>query len=431
MAGPIDVAFCFDDHLALPGAIAILSLLESRREDVRLHVLTDPRLAAAPLLRTIAGRHGVSLRIIDAAPESRETLDATSAYGLPSLATYRRIFLGELLPDLDRILYLDADVLVRRCLSALWTLPLDGRTLAAVPDPWMITLPAVRAEFPDGYFNAGVLLLDLERCRTERLSARCLGEIRRRQEEAAARGATALSYSNEQTPLNACLRDDWKALPPLWNFTGLHGPRLAGLLGIPGGELAAISADPAVVHFLGAYKPWLDGVEGLSPWHVAYQAWRDRLEREYGTGGLAWPGAFTNGAAAVRARRLMALRLVHAARTRGMAHPAVVLTGLLGREIAIVAAEQGLSLSCFASDNPLFSGGSLDGIPIVSIAEAVAAGCSEFILGDYRRLDWSKAGVRAAARDAPGLLHMVALDGESRFRPCGSASASPGPALPA
>ena len=69
-----------------------------------------------------------------------------------------RVALPFMLPDLDRILYLDIDTIVVRDISALWDLQLDGCYFAAVREP-----AKSRSDFI--YINAGVMMLNLEKMR--------------------------------------------------------------------------------------------------------------------------------------------------------------------------------------------------------------------------------------------------------------------------
>ena len=400
----IDVAFCFDDHLALPGAVALLSLLDTN-PGVRVHIVTDPEPNAAPLLRSIARSRGADLSIIDRAPERNHGVGRESDYGCASTATYRRAFLPELLPDLDRILYLDADLIVRSVLAELWSTDLGAAALGAVMDPWVATIEAMRASFPEGYFNAGVLLIDLATWREERVAARFVDDIRRRQQA----GEDPRSHSHDQTPLNEVLRGRWHAVSPRWNFTTHLTPRVAVELAIPARDYEAIAADPAVVHFLGSHKPWVPGFEKLTPWHAEFQALRRRLESEFDLSGLAWPSSFTNGDAAARKRRMLALRLVHEARRRGLDRPAIILTGLLGREVLTVAREQDMPIACFASENPVHSGGALDDLGVVTIGEAIDQGQRDFIVADYRRVARTSEMVDHAAEERGAALRVVAL----------------------
>lgn len=405
MAGrPIDVAFCFDDHLALPGAVALLSLLDTN-PGVRVHIVTDPEPNAAPLLRSIARSRGADLTVIDRAPERGHGVGRDSDYGHASTATYRRAFLPDLLPDFDRILYLDADLIVRSSLAELWSTDLAGAALGAVVDPWMATIPAMRAAFPDGYFNAGVLLIDLAKWREEQVPARFAEDICRRRQA----GEDPRTHSHDQTPLNEVLRGRWRAVSPRWNFTTHLTPRVAAELAIPAPDYQVIAEDPAVVHFLGSHKPWVPGFESLTPWHAEFQALRRRLETEYDLSGLAWPSSFTNGDAAARRRRMLALRLVHEARQRGLDRPAIILTGLLGREVLTVAREQDMPVACFASENPVHSGGALDDLGVVTIGEAIGRGQRDFIVADYRRLARTREMVDRAAEERGAELRVVAL----------------------
>ena len=405
-AGPVDVAFCFDDHLALPGAVAILSLLD-RNPDARIHVLTDPEPYAAPLLRSIARSRGAQLTILDVAPERDHGVDSASDYGRASTATYRRVFLSELLPELDRVLYLDADLIVRGDLAPLWQTDLQGAPAAAVADPWMATIEPMRALFPQGYFNAGVLLIDLGRWREEGVPKHFIEDIRRRQRA----GEDPLGHQSDRTPLNEVLRGLWQPLSPRWNFTTYLSPRLAEELAIPADEYTAMVTDPVIVHFLGSHKPWVPGFQRLTPWHREFQAWRERLEAEFDLSGLSWPSCFTNGDAAARRRRMLALQLVHRAGERGLERPAIILTGLLGREVLSVAREQGMPVACFASENPVYSGGRLEEVGVITIGEAIDQGQRDFIIGDYRRLGRTRDHLLAEAERRGVELRLVAVDG--------------------
>jgi lipopolysaccharide biosynthesis glycosyltransferase len=125
-------------------------------------------------------------------------------------ATWYRIFLDELLPDADRILYLDLDLLVIDSLLPLWTTPLDGRVLGAVtnvppgPDRYK-ERPELKG---DPYFNAGVLLMDLDLIRRE--------GIREQLYSFAVQNAARLTL-RDQDALNVVLHDRRLPLHPRWN----------------------------------------------------------------------------------------------------------------------------------------------------------------------------------------------------------------------
>lgn len=90
-----------------------------------------------------------------------------------SIETYSRLFIPNLLSDVDRILWLDADCLVKKDLHDFYYQDLKDKVVAACDHcNWRIpSIPEfsywdypIRKQTPE-YFNAGVILFDLSKCR--------------------------------------------------------------------------------------------------------------------------------------------------------------------------------------------------------------------------------------------------------------------------
>lgn len=171
-----------------------------------------------------------------------------------TIATFYRLLLGELLPaELNKVIYLDCDLVLTRCLGTLWQTDLGDHYLAAVqePDPdggHMSSkrgLPLYRElGLPAGMklFNAGVLVINLQKWRQEMLAARVVAYLR-------AAGERALWQ--DQDGLNAIIAGDWKELDARWNVTMhlyLDPSRVA--------NCEMLLSDPYIVHFNTAVKPW-------------------------------------------------------------------------------------------------------------------------------------------------------------------------------
>ena len=93
-----------------------------------------------------------------------------------------RLLLPELLPELDRILYLDCDIIVRQDLAKLWEeTDLGDNYLAGVYEA-AIEGQAERFRAlgcdPAKYFNSGFLLMNLAQMRAEKVSERLLEACR-------------------------------------------------------------------------------------------------------------------------------------------------------------------------------------------------------------------------------------------------------------
>jgi hypothetical protein len=207
--------------------------------------------------------------------------------------------------------------------------------------------------------------------------------------------------------MNEVLRGRWREIPPKWNSTSYLTPRLAADLGLPQAAFEEAVTDPAVIHFLGSHKPWQPGFAALTPWHCEFARLRDEVDGVAPTDGLAWPTFNWNGTAASRQRRIMAMRLVAAAKATGFQRPVVTLTGLLGQDVLAVAREQQLAIAGFASESPSHVGGALHDVEVMSVAQAIDRGHRDFILGDYRRIERTRAWVEDEARQRQADLRIL------------------------
>ena len=85
---------------------------------------------------------------------------------------YYRLLAGQMLPEsLSRVLYLDPDILVINPLRELWETDMQGNMFAAAAHTGKTELAnnvnRIRLGTDHDYYNSGVLLIDLERCRSE------------------------------------------------------------------------------------------------------------------------------------------------------------------------------------------------------------------------------------------------------------------------
>ncbi|HFI0362463.1 TPA: glycosyltransferase [Streptococcus suis] len=126
---------------------------------------------------------------------------------------YFRMAFASLLPDLDRILYLDSDILAQKDLQPLWETSLDGAYMAAVSEPPSEGAFDYRRSIgmtkPEYYFNSGVLLMDLKKIREDQIEQRlfqCGHAIKDR------------IRLQDQDIINVALEGQIKALDPIYNY---------------------------------------------------------------------------------------------------------------------------------------------------------------------------------------------------------------------
>jgi lipopolysaccharide biosynthesis glycosyltransferase len=177
-----------------------------------------------------------------------------------------RTLLPSLLPDVGRILYLDADTLVVASLASLFDMTLDGRPLAAVDnvlEPPQRERVARLTGSADGYFNSGVLLLDLAAMREGAWMERVLRTARAERD--------ALQWP-DQDALNLVFGPSRLELHPRWNVQNslyFWGDWARDVFGEQ--SVRSAIADPAIIHFEGPgpAKPWHRDCE--HPWREHYR----------------------------------------------------------------------------------------------------------------------------------------------------------------
>ncbi len=96
-----------------------------------------------------------------------------------SVVTYYRLFIASLFPQYDKVIYLDCDLVVLGDVSELYHTELGDNILGAAPEQFVQNTKEFRLYAkealgvdPDGYVNAGVLLMNLKEFRKCKIEER-------------------------------------------------------------------------------------------------------------------------------------------------------------------------------------------------------------------------------------------------------------------
>jgi lipopolysaccharide biosynthesis glycosyltransferase len=122
-------------------------------------------------------------------------------------------------------------------------LDLNGYPLAAVRDALEVqSLVRLNLTPDDGYFNTGVLLVDLNQWRSIDFTKECLRIIEK--------DSQRIVWA-DQDVLNILWKKNWYQLPECWNFQTIHQRSFAS-------QPTQIQVDPKIIHFTGSgsSKPW-------------------------------------------------------------------------------------------------------------------------------------------------------------------------------
>jgi len=165
----MDIVVCIDKAFVMPTGVMMYSACVNNQDtDIMFHIVADESVTdkdRKDLIRTVESFKGKHVTFY--------TLDSRSFSELPALegnsrlnqSTYYRLFLTEILPNhLDKVLYLDGDLIIRHSLLPIWNTDLSNYAIAAVTDNAESTMSIYeRLNYPSqlSYFNAGVLLVNL------------------------------------------------------------------------------------------------------------------------------------------------------------------------------------------------------------------------------------------------------------------------------
>lgn len=243
----VDIALTTDEKY-LPHAGVMLASLFANAKEATFVVHCVTNAAGTPewakLEGMVAGA-GHQLRVL--APDDAPLRDLKLS-GHATTAVYYRLLLPELIdPAVPKVLYLDCDLVVKSDVTALWNTDLGPYALAAVRDPLFTAYETLGIPPARGYFNSGVMLLNLDHWRRHGHAARVVAFIR---------DNPGKITTWDQDGLNALLHSQWLELHPRWNVQTILFEHEGRNLPVPREVLLECLAHPAVIHYTAKFKPW-------------------------------------------------------------------------------------------------------------------------------------------------------------------------------
>ncbi|MES2107456.1 MAG: glycosyltransferase family 8 protein [Bacteroidota bacterium] len=249
----IAVACTVDEHYAKHCTVTLTSLfINNPAADFDVYIVHNnlPVKTIAKMQRSLTA-YGNSANFI--AIDDELLRDAPVDHHI-SRATYYRLLLPQVLPaSLNKILFLDSDTIVRKPVIGLWEKDVSEVALAASVAAGMHDYPAkLSLACTSLYFNAGVMLINLDYWRKANVLERCI--------ELIANERQRIKWW-DQDLLNIIFEGQWLLIELTWNaqpyiFGEVHEETDATILQYAGYGLVDAFIDPAIVHFAGAEKPW-------------------------------------------------------------------------------------------------------------------------------------------------------------------------------
>lgn len=171
-------------------------------------------------------------------------------------AAYYRIFIPDIMRHFDKVIYLDADLILNNDISQLYKIN-DNYAIAAARDIYVsqvtsdneFVFPGLSQYAKDtlkisdlkDYFNSGVMLLNIKKINTQE----CLNKL-------IAKAQENNCFFHDQNVFNSVFNKNVKILDESWNTQINSGKDILSLLFMK--ELSQIN----IIHFCSKHKPWLN-----------------------------------------------------------------------------------------------------------------------------------------------------------------------------
>lgn len=245
---PINICMSFDDNYLMPALTALKSIMKHTKSYIKLYILCDKRLSKAN--RNIVKNNlsnNFDVHFVDVDPGILSYLPLNREY--ISINTYYRLLIHKLI-DVDKIIYLDSDLIVVDDIKKLWDIDVNGFCMAGVLDEGgVMQSRRLNLGADSNYINAGIIVLNIK-------------EIKKNYPDPLKAYLETYYFNRkfiilqDQDILNIIFRDSILVLPLKWNVNG----RIFEVNELDhkynDKDIRTALDDLGIIHFTDRKKPW-------------------------------------------------------------------------------------------------------------------------------------------------------------------------------
>ena len=276
---PINIVCATDDNYAPYCGVMLTSAFENNKDrTIDVYIMIEKPLTAQnrdKLARLAkAYNHNIYYREVDSSLLDQYPIRGIGKTYLSS-ATYYRLFVETLLPqDVTLVLYLDCDIIVDGNIGELFDMDWTDVAIGVVPDmctEWDVDYNRLGYDKSLGYFNAGVVMMNLDYWRKYHMAQQCFEYLENNYEKL---------DKNDQDVLNVLMKDMKRNLPMTYNYQiQLRMPYFFNTFSLQMQEDVCRTTSPKIIHYAAELKPWMayyysfpyydlwQKYKKLSPWH--------------------------------------------------------------------------------------------------------------------------------------------------------------------
>ncbi len=254
----IPVVFATDQNYLWPTSVAIISLLKNAEPNTfyEIFILTSSSLSANNMLMIdmIENKYcSGKIKVIVVGDIFKDSYIGDHHITTPS---YYRLIISEVLKHYSKCIYLDGDIIVQKDLSDFFNLDINNYYVAGVKALGYHILATKHADRLglnniDNYINAGVLLMNLDKLREDKIDT-VFKEL-----------SSRIYDSHDQDIINIACASKIKILPLKYNWMtryfikGYPNRIKIGCVSSTDGKiLTEIQEEPYIIHYADKIKPW-------------------------------------------------------------------------------------------------------------------------------------------------------------------------------
>lgn len=269
----MDIAMITDEGYAMPTGIAIFSLKVNRAKDsrYRIHVLGKALKEKTRERYLSMAEDGFEIDLIDVTQDAKRYKNVTINMPRVTTTALFKFDLPKYFPHLDKLLYIDGDVLIQHDLRSIYDTDVSDVYLAVVEDmkamisykpPILVKLQLNHKK----YFHTGMMVMNLALLRQDNIPEKLL-EYR----------INGINYFMDQDTFNAVTDERVVFLSPLTNYcftldNEFTSDEILSYYNIPDEPHDVVERQnkAIVFHLPGAHKPWRERMPRLTDLYLSY-----------------------------------------------------------------------------------------------------------------------------------------------------------------
>ena len=232
----INVCVACDDNYSKYAGVVIASILKNAKETDKLSIyildggVSEERKQEILSLKSIKDCEILFVSVDETLYEEYKKVKTLEHI---SFATYYRLKLPSMLPNVNRIIYLDCDMVVLTSLEELFNTDIGENYIAGCED---LGVKKLFNKYKN-YVNAGMLLFDLDKMRKENIEKKFL--------DCTIKNINNLKHS-DQDIINYTCKGHIYILDEKWNVQSSNFT-----------NRSSYTNEPKIIHFIASRKPWI------------------------------------------------------------------------------------------------------------------------------------------------------------------------------